>query len=434
MRKIIVLFLFLLSPVFALAESPWKFIAPMPMGRYAHGATLGLDGKIYVMGGIAFRLTETRLMWLDEGHGIHSNLVYDPKEDSWKYLNPVPGIAAGSHFVYNQQEESWEGFEFMGQKGDLYMLKGAAPYAARGKYLEISPDKIRNTDFQRQGNGVAIVTVKDGKIWWIGGSGCEDCNGEDIVFPYDPVKDEWPKVTGEHVKSPEGGGFVLETTYHIDIARMQEKRMGHKAVVASDGKIYVLGGFQRRSKAVLNSMECYDPRTNTWEYKKPLSSVRMRFGAVIGPDDKIYVFGGTAGMANKKETPVLDTTEVYDPRTDSWSIRKPMPEPRQAHAAVLAANGKIYILGGSIGIPGIPLADVFIYDPAQDSWERGPGMNTRRGAVSAVATPEGKIYAIGGTDVGAYAQNQKLNFLRPKDDHLYTGKVQDTVEVLDITK
>ena len=92
MKRMIVLFIFLLMPALAWAESPWKFISPMPMGRYAHGATLGLDGKIYVMGGIAFRLTEKRLMWLDESHGIHSNLVYDPKLDAWKYLNPVPGM------------------------------------------------------------------------------------------------------------------------------------------------------------------------------------------------------------------------------------------------------------------------------------------------------------------------------------------------------
>ena len=185
--------------------------------------------------------------------------------------------------------------------------------------------------------------------------------------------------------------------------------------------------------AVSNTMECYDPRTNSWEYKKPLSSVRMRFAAVVGPDDKIYVFGGAEGMANIDATPVLNTTEVYDPKTDSWTLRKPMPESREAHAAVLGSDGKIYVLGGASSVPTPPLNDVFIYDPLFDSWTRGPKMNVPRAVLAAVATPDGKIYAIGGTDIGAYSGRKKLNFFLPKEHEFYTGKVQDTVEVLDIS-
>jgi hypothetical protein len=55
-----------------------------------------------------------------------------------------------------------------------------------------------------------------------------------------------------------------------------------------------------------------------------------------------------------------------------------------------------------------------------------------------VATPDGKIYAIGGTDVGAYKNKAlwtHLAELIPNDELKdYAGKVQDTVEVLDIYK
>jgi len=309
----------------------------------------------------------------------------------------------------------------------------------------MNPDILRNTDFQRQGNGVAIVTAKDGRIWWIGGMGKYIWvgTGENIVFPYDPVTDQWPKVTAYEVKSQGGGGFYRRTTYHTNIPPMHERRINHQAVVTSDGRIYVMGGYRLESKedpdpvlklhAVSNTMECYDPQTNSWEYKKPLSSVRMRFAAVVGPDDKIYVFGGAEGMANIDATPVLNTTEVYDPKTDSWTLRKPMPESREAHAAVLGSDGKIYVIGGASSVPTPPLNDVFIYDPVQDSWARGPKMKVPRAVLAAVATPDGKIYAIGGTDIGAYSGRKKLNFFLPKDHEFYTGKVQDTVEVLDIS-
>jgi hypothetical protein len=54
--------------------------------------------------------------------------------------------------------------------------------------------------------------------------------------------------------------------------------------------------------------------------------------------------------------------------------------------------------------------------------------------LAAVATPDGKIYAIGGTDVGAYEGKESVNTFLPQSLETYTGKVQDTVEVLDISK
>jgi N-acetylneuraminic acid mutarotase len=142
-------------------------------------------------------------------------------------------------------------------------------------------------------------------------------------------------------------------------------------------------------------------------------------------------------METEPQTPILNTVEVYDPKTDSWSFRKPMPVKRSGHCAVLAADGKIYILGGS-EVLDVPLNTVFIYDPEKDSWEKGPNMILPRDVLAAVATPDGKIYAIGGTDVGAYedkAQWEHLASLIPEDElGDYKGKVQDTVETLDIFK
>ncbi len=60
-------------------------------------------------------------------------------------------------------------------------------------------------------------------------------------------------------------------------------------------------------------------------------------------------------------------------------------------------------------------------------------MNIPRSTLAAVATPDGKIYAIGGTDVGAYNVRETMNFFLPEKMELSTGKLQKTVEVLDIT-
>jgi hypothetical protein len=89
-------------------------------------------------------------------------------------------------------------------------------------------------------------------------------------------------------------------------------------------------------------------------------------------------------------------------------------------------------LAPSTTSPSKPTPYVFIYDPVHEVWETGPSMNICRSTFAAVATPEGKIYAIGGTDVRAYPGKERLSSLLPASAGVYTGKIQDTVEVLDI--
>src|SRR5437870_7798998 len=89
----------------------------------------------------------------------------------------------------------------------------------------------------------------------------------------------------------------------------------------------------------------------------------------------------------------------YEPASDAWTQKKPMPHPVH-HAAVTALNGKMYLFGGfdlpAAGPPGWnPVNDVWEYDPATDGWRsRAPMPTARGGSVAAVVS--GKIYVIGG--------------------------------------
>ena len=180
------------------------------------------------------------------------------------------------------------------------------------------------------------------------------------------------------------------------------------------------------------SVECYDPQTKAWSFCTPMEQVRMVFDAFLGHDGKIYLVGGLAGYVMDPAAPYLDTIDIYDPATDTWSQGRPMPAGREGHATVMAADGRIYVLGGSASMNGPPLRDVFIYDPRTDAWSKGPDLRVRRANVAAVATPDGKIYVIGGTDVGAFEFRSTMNRFLPKERRFYAGKVQDTVEVLDV--
>lgn len=443
---ILILLLFLMP---ACVDADWHFVSPMPHGRYGHGATLGPDGRIYVMGGMVFEVTEKKLLYKKYNDGMYSNLAYDPKKDIWKYLEPVPGWIYPRHFkIFDPDMGIWRTVRKVKGEKNYYEVFDPANKKSKWNLIprEIPLEKLRKTDVERQGDGVAVVTGKDGLIYWLGGNGKWLGDGESIVLPYDPVNAVWPKVGSKRIYYS-SSAYGDKTVYETDTPSMLERRIDHKAVVTSDGKIYVMGGRREKQRKsyrgqfigtgeieISDTLECYDPVTNKWEYKKPMSSQRMLFASVVGPDDKIYVFGGAAGLSTEPSTPILDTTEVYDPDTDTWSSRTPIPAPREGHAGVLGADGKIYIMGGGNVFRGPPLKDVLIYDPVKDTWKKGPVMKRPRHTLAAVATPDGKIYAIGGTDVGAYENRRGMNFFLPEKLELYTGKVQNTVEVLGIFK
>lgn len=66
-------------------------------------------------------------------------------------------------------------------------------------------------------------------------------------------------------------------------------------------------------------MECYVPLTDTWMVLTGMNEPRAEAGcAVLG--GKIYVVGGYSWDDNKR----LNSTEVYDTQTDTWSYDTPI--------------------------------------------------------------------------------------------------------------
>jgi hypothetical protein len=147
-----------------------------------------------------------------------------------------------------------------------------------------------------------------------------------------------------------------------------------------NGKIYAIGGYNAES-GVLGINEEYDPETDTWTFKRPMPTPRQLF-AVAVYQNKIYCIGG-----KPDSTPYhySNVNEVYDPATDSWETKTPMPTARLGLQANVV-NGKIYLTGG------LPKNLNEVYDPANNTWETKAPLPTP-GFVSAVI--DNKIYVVG---------------------------------------
>ena len=171
-----------------------------------------------------------------------------------------------------------------------------------------------------------------------------------------------------------------------------------------DGKIFVIGGSLRLKMdeygdQSLSTVEMYDPKTDTWEGKANMPTVRSNVSVSV-VDGRIYAIGGSKlkkyqvprGFGIESEE--LPTVEMYDPATDTWTQKTDMPTPRKTKTCVV--DGKIYAVGGwSTATEQSKLETVEVYDPATDTWAKAQSMNHAR-CSAAISVVNGEIYAIGG--------------------------------------
>ncbi len=167
-------------------------------------------------------------------------------------------------------------------------------------------------------------------------------------------------------------------------ASMPTARAYLGVAAASNGNIYAVGG---DNGGYLTTVEEYNPATDTWVTRANMPTYRSSLGLVAASNGKIYAIGGVGNG-------YLDVIEEYDPATDTWTTRASMPTPRVG-LGVAESNGKIYAIGGYDGM-GV-LAAVEEYDPATDTWTTRTDLPTPRYFLGATTASNGKIYAIGGS-------------------------------------
>jgi N-acetylneuraminic acid mutarotase len=164
------------------------------------------------------------------------------------------------------------------------------------------------------------------------------------------------------------------------------------ATASVDGKIYAMGGRTTPQGVAIDTVEMYDPATDTWAPKSSMGIPRVLFGATA-VNGKIYAIGG----ASFNNGLVFSAVEEYDPQTDMWTTKSDMPTPRHSFD-IAAVNGKIYACGGdtTAGTGGETDA-VEEYDPATDTWVSVADLPTPRSAFSACELND-KLYIVSGSE------------------------------------
>jgi len=185
-------------------------------------------------------------------------------------------------------------------------------------------------------------------------------------------------------------------------------------VATVDGRIYVI---------TESTTEEYDPVTGNWTQKQPMLTSRSNF-AVAVYKDKIYVIGGTTGFAPAVKSGVYKpivtgANEEYDPATNTWETKTPMPTPRRALQANTVGD-KIYLIGGILQGPLdalLPMTPIYsnlneVYNPSTNNWtSRASSLTAVSSYLSAVI--DDKIYVLSSSveSYDSYTDRWVLNSL-----------------------
>ena len=404
------------------ATDRWDTLQAAPFAvSHVENSTFVVDGRLIVVGGRA------RPQGRED---LDDLLAYDPVANEWSHLGRLPlpvigplGFAIGDTIVaglgatdgidrFNPSlwrrplHDTWIRGDSMpiplgevaggviGRK--LYVVGEGDPHTevydlAAGRWDDLSAAAARPAT----GNHHA-AEVLDGKLWLFGGL-THDAEG--AVQVYDPTTDQWrlgPRM-------PFAAGSSASAVIH--------------------GRFFVAGGIVGDTTTAAAAV--LDPATMTWTPIAPMPLPRNH-AASATDGERLFVFGGRgpgSGAANVVANGFADV-QIYDPRTNSWTVSgpssaapKPLPQARGGMGKAVWLNGEFWVIGGETASgPGATAGHTYrrvdIYDPARNTWRAGPPLLTGRHGIFPVAD-EGLIIMAGGGTVSGGSRSGLLDLLWP---------------------
>jgi hypothetical protein len=280
------------TPALAAASDTWITRAPMPNPAGIHGAATVTNaaGQSISIAVLGFT------------YSIRAN-AYNVATNSW-------ALKAGLHTGRLDKTNG------VGAIGNKIYISGGVGYRRQALGHLLVYDRSTNTwaiKSRMPSEGCSGVTgVIDGQLYVLTGChGGADCDTyvPSALYRYDPATDQWATLATPPTPHESGMGGVI------------------------GGKFYVAGGEYSGRQ-----LDVYDPATNQWTTKAPMGRERwLATAAAVG--GKLYVIGGVVRDPDGTVRAV-STTSVYDPATDTWSTKTPMPDKRGGVASRVVFNGQ----------------------------------------------------------------------------------------------
>jgi hypothetical protein len=342
--------------------------APAPVGnrmnvpRTLHTATLLSDGRVLIIGGYTARDTDTasievfnpndrtfRLIGFlqDARHDHSATLLADGRvlviagyAGYWlsdaELFDPSSGVSTRTLPIYPH------GVEHTATRlndGRVLVIAGATRSGSPGPDDRVEIFDPKTNNWQRaaphvdiEGSQTATV-LSDGRVLVAGGN--------DDPAIYDPSSDTWQPAE------------VLITD-----------RWEPLAVRLFDGRVLLQGGRLPTEERIINSVEIYDPANDNWRQAAPTNQPHYRGTMTLLPDGRVLAAGGSRALDYSWNDPsaILNSVEIYDPASNTWTSVAGLQRARADHTATLLSDGRVLITGG-VGTGNVILDSIEIITP-----------------------------------------------------------------------
>ena len=320
--------------------------APMRIARAAHTATTLPDGRVLVAGG--FTEAENAATSAEIYDPVANRFVPLPRMVTLRHSHTATLLPGGRVLIvggYATGNEVVTKAELFDPKSNAFSSTGSMGAARAGH---------------------VAVLLRNGKVLIAGGVG--------------PA---WSFLSSAELFDPATGRFT-------PTGAMAVARESHIAARLDDGRVLIAGGHRgRRADMVLySSTEMYDAAAGTFRASGDMRVRRHKHDATVLPDGRVLITGGTD---ERDMNGVYRSTELFDPRSEVFTLGAVMTQPRYKHngASVLLADGRVLIAGGA--------ANVEAFDPRGGSFAAVAGERRMSGQFSAVAALQnGSVLITGG--------------------------------------
>src|ERR1043166_315356 len=251
---------------------------------------------------------------------------------------------------------------------------------------------------------MGMSPLMDGRILATGGRGAGNVLIATAEI-YDPATGVWTRTGSmafardQHTQALLNNGKVLVTgggtgslpaeiydpsagTWQFTGSMIEPRFVGHTATLLHDGTVLVTGGLGTEGA------EIYNPATDSWRATRSPKYARFDHTATLLGGGEVLIAGGY-GPSNR----LVPRAEIFDPSTQRWTLTHPMVSPRVLHTATLLEDGRVLAVGGSRDMGGShhPLNTAELYDPTTQTWSPTGNLLTARYLHTANLLPSGLL-------------------------------------------
>lgn len=190
----------------------------------------------------------------------------------------------------------------------------------------------------------------------------------------------------------------------------------------ADGSLLVMGGGQCCDASRTDTCERFDLATQTWSYT----------GSLVNPTE----FPPAALLHTGEVLTTWWPPQLYNPTTEQWSLTGNFNQPNRSwpghcdHSLVVLADGRALAIGVRSGPDGNTVMGE-VYDPKTESWSLTSNPDLVRSQSEVVQLPDGRVFVGGGeTEVDPPPVDDVLGIVRWCD--LYDPDADDWRRVADM--